>query len=322
MVRRCERKNGLHPLELLNYLMTMRSGVKNQGEAVFIAEEYADALRNEMEKARRMELPYPTITADMSITYSGIMSNPSVQRIIQKFPYGVYDEQRPATTTPQLPQPPRPYQPPTAPQQPSQGGGESVLASIVAELVRNRGSDNQLILNLFQQIQQLHLQQQEMQMSQMREIIKELSEGMKSLGESFTKAISELKETMSKPQPDPELIYKASKAEAKVEFYEKMLETERKYVEKLEKHLDELAKRPSEGYESDTARLTAEALNRLTSLGDKLIDVLDKRQPVKIILEGLPKVMEKLPPEKETETSTEALEELEKLGLVEEAGEE
>lgn len=52
MVRRSKRQGGIHPSDLRNYLKAMKSGINNESECDYIADEYSFALREEEEKAK------------------------------------------------------------------------------------------------------------------------------------------------------------------------------------------------------------------------------------------------------------------------------
>ena len=82
MVRRCELMKQLHPLELYHFLKTMRSGVKTDMEAAFIAEDYAMALKAEEEKARSLGYTYvlPNISNLPPVKSS---ETPIIQRIME-----------------------------------------------------------------------------------------------------------------------------------------------------------------------------------------------------------------------------------------------
>ena len=351
MIRRCERNNGMHPVELLHYLVSMKSGVKTQGEAQFIAEEYAAALRAEMEKARQLNMPYPTIP----LTENVPVTSPIASRLLQIVPpqqYAPNQPQIPSRTSPTgpmgysgYPQGQSPTTTTTIVQPPSQDVGgllrglAELLRSIVPQQTQQTPQGDGMVYNL---IIETFKSQQEFQMKQMEMIAKSIEEGMKSLGEGVSKAFEQVAKTIEelqkKKEADPELVYKAAKAEAEKEFYQKLLEMYKEEQKQLQQYVESLAKKIEEmsvmstqavsEFRSDNAKLMAQALNQAAGAIVKLIDSLDKRQPVKLIIEALPYVTslssktKKIPKKyRETETMTgeqEVLEELVEQGLVEE----
>ena len=59
-VKRSQRVGGLHPAELEQMLLMIKfSGVRDKGTASFVASDYAYALKQEEEKAKRMKETYP-----------------------------------------------------------------------------------------------------------------------------------------------------------------------------------------------------------------------------------------------------------------------
>ena len=366
MVRRCQRAGGLHPVELLHYLTTMKSGVKTQGEAQFIAEEYAAALREEMEKARQLNMPYPSIGITEPAALQGTVASPGFQRLLQILPpNGSTTPPSYGSTSPSVSPG---FQTPGARPQPSRTPGQvanmqtqalditGIFQGIAALLnalnktqPQQQQTEDKLMALMFQMLQkqqeqtmQLLIQQQR---QQIEELAKQLGTGLQELGRSFAESIKELSKlvesTTKQRQADPELLYKAAKAEAEKEYLEKLLKLKEEETKKLTESLSELEKKiyevimtaskPAGEFQSDEAKLVATALQQATALGNKLVDILDKRQPIKIIVEALPTLMQAQGagkvPEKYRSTETKAgeaievIEELEKLGLVEEENE-
>ena len=60
LVRRAKMRSGgaMHPMELVEYLLTLKSGIKERKLAEFIAEDYRYALENEMHKAEKLGTQY------------------------------------------------------------------------------------------------------------------------------------------------------------------------------------------------------------------------------------------------------------------------
>ena len=164
---------------------------------------------------------------------------------------------------------------------------------------------------------------------------------MKNIGDalkSLADAMKELKSSQSQPgtQLTPEilkLIKESAESKAQVQFYQKLMELQQKHTEEMQKvvsevmgKVEEIVKKsvnvPTGEYKSDEAKLVATALSQVAQVGHRLVDAMDKRQPIKIIVEALPYLTGTGKPKpkkyKEAETGVEIIKELEEQGLVEE----
>jgi len=276
-VRRSQLVGGLHPTTLRQMLESMKiSGVKDKETASFIAEEYYYALLREQQKARERgeEVRYP-------IGIGGVESRrPSYYPGLDYTYRQSYISQRPRLLS-------YPY-----------GGGYPP-----SEKPLTREEVMQMLEQIFQR------RQQEERIEKLREELKELQ---KNTDEKITKVISEMKDMISQvlaiAQKKPEdvvttkqlldILEKRDK-DRYIEYLKdrsklleqqlgntlKTMEEQRKTLEKkIEALSSQLRVQPSADYKSDEMRLAAQGLQTLAS-------VIEKKNPVRIVIEGLPMIL-------------------------------
>ncbi len=327
MIRRCERVGYLHPLELYHYMRTMRSGVKTEQEAAFIAEEYAQALQAEMQKAQRLNMNYPI--PNLTVPINKLNVEPTIaNRLASMIP--ITPQQTTSYPSPTYYQR-APPQNPSAPQVYQVGSPISPRDMIELFKVAQESSVNQtkaLVDNLRTELN-----------TQLTTMSNTLSQALQQLADA-------IRSITSSRQADPELIKalveakaSAAKAEAQAEYHKNLIEiitkqyeSDRKAlieaVKERDKEIEELRKtitellsklqRPVGEYKTDEAKLIAEALNNVASVGHRVVDALQSRKPLETLLQVLPSLISTQKVKTTGKTEEDIVKELEKEGLVEE----
>jgi len=357
ILRRCERKGFLHPIELLTLLQRMKSGIRTKDEAGIIAEEYAVALQRELEKAQREGVTYPFLS-NIYIPENVPVTDPYVQRLLQILPPHLQPEslRQDYGRTPQQHGGAFGYQPhgyiPSYSQHRSQQSSQPVvvqtpninLAPIVEMvkatqetfmqqqnlMIQQQQQTTQLMMQMMQQQTQLLLQS--LQQS-LQNALQPIGEGMRALAEAIKEIKQQPQQGMPLNDKIIELIKESAESKAQVQFYQKVLEMKDKQVEDIKQivadvmsRVEDLVKKtvsvPTGEFKSDEAKIIAQALTQVAQVGHRVVDALDKRQPVKIIVEALPYLTGAGKPKpkryEKAETGTEIIKELEEAGLVEE----
>jgi len=355
VLRRCERKGFLHPIELLTLLQRMKSGIRTKDEAGIIAEEYAVALQRELEKAQREGVTYPFL-ANIYIPENVPVTDPYVQRLLQILPphlqpeglrqsYGAQQQQTNYSYQPHSYTPTYQHHGRNQPNQPVVVQAPSLNLAPLVEMFKTTQEtfmqQQNLMLQQQQQTTQLMMQmmQQQTQMllqslqQSLQNALQPIGDGMKALAEAIKEIKQQSQQGMPLNDKIIELIKESAESKAQIQFYQKILEMKDKQVEDIKQivadvmsRVEELVKKtvsvPTGEFKSDEAKLIAQALTQVAQVGHRVVDALDKRQPVKIIVEALPYLTGAGKPKpkryEKAETGAEIIKELEEAGLVEE----
>jgi len=308
MVRRSKLKGGLTPDELKYFMLSMKSGVKSEAEAQFIAEEYKFALEREAKKAQKMGYPisYPIgITGSRTSPPIGYGSYPSATART----YGGY----PTTSTFT---PASTYSPSTQAQSQNieaminqlRQEFQMQIRQILEEKERRKIEDKlhelekeqeRRITDILNMIKEMNVQWQQ-QMQQMVQAFQEQLQQVVQIAKTppenvvtrddFEKFMLEQQRMMLEKQL--ELLMERDKEKSKqIEELLKEIKNwrDKSEKEKLEllKKIEELSRREPykpEGYKSDEMRLIAEGLHTLAN-------VVQDRKPVEVVVKAVPKLL-------------------------------
>ena len=297
MVRRSKLKGGLTPDELKYFLVSMKSGVKSEAEASFIAEEYALALKSEAEKAKKQGYP-------ISYPLPNYMSpKPSPPPISTTSPYSYGSSStyyRSPSTWVSTPMP-------------SQGQDITALINSLRQEFDARLRD------LFEERERRKLEDRLHQMEiQTREQIRDIVDMMKNMQNQFQQALQQMQQQFTEAlkeiaqmaqQPPPGVVTKEEleklQLEQIIKMYEKQLEFWKKLDEEKSKRIEELlnelrgwkektekerlellreierlsreASYKPTGYQSDEMRLIAEGIHTLA-------ETIRDRKPVELLI--------------------------------------
>jgi len=310
MVRRAQRKGTLSPDELKFFLMSMKSGVKGEVEAQFIADEYAYALEQEAEKARKLGYPYPYSHTFGSRPYP---QKPSTYTYPSSGYYGsqtYYQSDNYTYPTYNYPT----YRSQSQAQQPQQGVSREELMRMMEEM---RRETQQMMQQMMQQLierkkreeledklHQLEMKQLEMQ-QQMVNMIKTMKdEFMQMMGQIVQQAQQPPPGVVTRDELEKMFLDKYTQLlEKQLEYKDRVTEQWREQVgklmeeikelrqeqekQKLEllKQLEEVKKKEPivykpEGYKEDAFRLLAESVHHLA-------DVIKERKPVETAIKAM-----------------------------------
>jgi len=332
MVRRCTRVGYLHPLELYHFMRTMRSGVKTEQEAAFIAEEYAQALAAEMQKAQKLNITYPI--PNLTIPPTKLNVEPGVaNKLIQIMP--VQQVQNQTAMSYGYGQPQSNYQ----------GRGQPNVTQPAYQVPHQSISPRDMI-ELFKVAQSTATEQTKLMVQNLENKIDTTIQQAMS---PIARALEMLSEALKQPKSsglDPEIVKvllqskeSSAKAEAEANYYKSMLEMVTKQheeekkillkaLEEREKKLEDLQKtmyeliskmqKPVGEFKTDEAKLIANALNSLADVGNKVVDALVNRKPLETIMKTLPSLMTQQKITQKGKTEENIVKELEEAGLVEE----
>lgn len=310
MVRRSKIKGGLTPDELKYFLLNMKSGVKSEAEASFIADEYAWALRNEAEKAQKTGYP-------MSYPLPNYMA-PKSGGFVSSMGFGSRTSSYSPPYSPPVPSTISRYQPP------------STTGDIDAKLEALRQEFQSTIQQLFQEKERKKLEERlhEMEiksreqyrdiLEMIKEMQRQFQEAMKEMYNQFMQGLQQLSQQAQNPPPNVVTREELEKLQLQqlnqmlqqqLEFWKKLDEEKSKQImelikelktwkeksekDKLEllKKIEELSRREPykpEGYKSDEIRLLAEGVHTLA-------DVAKEKRPIEIVVKTLPMLMSQQP---------------------------
>jgi len=333
MVRRCTRVGYLHPLELYHFMRTMRSGVKTEQEAAFIAEEYAQALAAEIQKAQRLNMTYPI--PNLTIPPTKLNVEPGIaNKLIQIMPIQSQNQtSMPYAYGQSLPS----YQ--------GRGQPNVTQPAPMSQFPQQPISPRDMI-ELFKVAQSTATEQTKLMVQNLENKIDTTIQQAMS---PIAKALEMLSEALKQPKSsglDPEIVKvllqskeSSAKAEAEANYYKSMLEMVTKQheeekkillkaLEEREKKLEDLQKtmyeliskmqKPVGEFKTDEAKLIANALNSLADVGNKVVDALVNRKPLETIMKTLPSLMTQQKVIQKGKTEENIVKELEEAGLVEE----
>ena len=282
-VRRSERIGGIHPTDLVNMLINLRSGVKSRAEAEYIAEEYYHALMNEQRKAERMgvRVSYP-IEFRREAGFGPAMPLGFEERGIQppsirpRYTYG-----RQTWSQPQA-QPMYGVQP-----QYGQPLTEQRVIELVDKIMRRREEERR--------IDQLE---------------RELTNLRAEIDRKLTELVADIREALSSRETPPDMVTKKDlelmQKETQLRYLEDRLKLERELseaernrikneIERLREEVNRL--RTIEGWKSDAYRF-AHAIVRDTT------EYLREAQPLKTALKVAVGGVEERPPRRVPAKST------------------
>ena len=287
-VKRSRRIGGIHPTDLRNMLWAMRSlsGVRDRETAAYIADEYALALQAEQRKAQELGLniSYPIGPSGRRDSYyiSDYGLSPSYSRppTFTSVSTGAgYGYGQPRYSAPQA-------QPLT----------REEIAMMIRQALEEKRTREEL-----QELRESQIRLQQETQMQLMKIQQEFQKQILQLAESFKDTMQttiekilesqknvvttdKLAEILEKREKDAYLRYLEKKSEDDRKMIEMLLKHYEKKFEEFKKLLEEKERhKAAEGYKTDEMRLAAEAMHRVA-------DVIEKKQPLKVIVEALPAV--------------------------------
>ena len=333
MVRRCTRVGYLHPLELYHFMRTMRSGVKTEQEAAFIAEEYAQALAAEMQKAQRLNMTYPI--PNLTIPPTKLNVEPGVaNKLIQIMPVQQQPQNQTAMTY-NYGQPTPQYQ-----GRPAQPVPTGAYPPPIQQTISPRD-----MIELFKVAQSSASEQTKLMVQNLEtKIDTTIQQAMNPIAKALEMLSQALQSKSSGLDPETLKILLESKAasakaEAEANYYKTMLEMVTKQYEEdrktlmealkeRDKKLEEMQKamveliskmqKPVGEFKTDEAKLIANALNSLADVGNKVVDALVNRKPLETMIKALPTLVAQQKVTQKGKTEENIVKELEEAGLVEE----
>lgn len=274
VVKRSRNTGGIHPSDLQYLLRHMRiSGVKDDETAAWIAADYGDRLKAEQEKARRTgeRIFYP-------------LTRPTITSPPPRFDYGDYGYGR---GYPEYGRPREPWETPEMYRMRRYReafAGQALTKEDVAEIVKGI-----------------------LEEERKREEEKKIWEALQKQKEYVDSKFEELKnlliqQSQSASPPDvatKEDIIKAIREKDTSDYIkylearqkdlmEQLKEERRFWKERLEELREKLEKpqvvyKPGE-YSDDTLKFAAEGLHRLA-------DIVERRQPLRVVIDGIPKLL-------------------------------
>jgi len=298
IVARSQRTGGIHPADLIRFLLVMDSGVRNKDLANIIASEYSQALIAEQQKAKELGLnivypiyPYPqtqnTTTAAFIQPYTGAQTQ-------QYPPYQRYPQIQ------QLQQQQHVFDPIRL--------KEEIMMTIKAMLEEKE--EKKKVELLEEQIQKTR--------EDMIKIQHSFESALKDVVSTLTDKLKDIVEKVKEPPPNVVTVEQLEKMQLnkQLELLEKLLEEKDKRIqelvkelkeersemtEALQKVLDEYEKEraellkkieevrsqqpiSTEGFKSDEARVLATAIDRATQ-------IIAQKKPVEVIIKTIPTLL-------------------------------
>lgn len=297
MVSRSKRQNGVHPTDLRYYLKTLNSGIPRESRddmAAYIADEYFYALTQAKSEADRMRAPvtYPL--------YAGEAKQPGAPPVGRSLGYDGAPRQY---MSPQR----QSYREDVGGYYQEQPQGRPLTAEEVAKIMDER---------IARQAEKTRMDelQREIRDRDMK-FTEKLAELNKQSAENMEKLIGKVQSSqagfltpgdLEKFTLEREREFQRTIADQNMKMTQMMMDFQKAQIDGLQKQnqslVDELKRGPKiepGDFKSDEARLAATAM-------DKAADALSKREPVKIVIEGVTRLagVESAPEEIKKKTKT------------------
>lgn len=297
--RYIERKGYIDPNWLFNMLTKARTGRRfTEQEAFLVVDEIVSAIEQERRKAEALGRPFPFVVTGfggtggpLSYPYMGIPTSyptqPSYPYMQQPPPIPSQQtvSQQPVPSTPTTIQPqyhtlPLPPTPPTRTLTPED------IAKIIDEKLGKRKEEEKiekLESIVHEQDKKLIEMRHELE-NKVKSLIEEFTKKLDEIKNKITESVSEIRETQSQTQLQPQLppdIVTKKDLELMFEKYEK--ESLKRELSEARREIAELREKASkpiispEGWQKDETRLVAE-------LGGRLLDIARDRRPIEHIV--------------------------------------
>ena len=303
IVNKSRRTGGIHPADLIRYLLVMKSGVSNKDLANIIANEYTQAMIAEREKAKELGLNvfypvYPPFGSGETTIYPPTATYPAqnpAQQLMQRYPTSQYHAPQQAFNPERLKQ--------------------EILSTIQRILVEKEEKKKiDLLEEQLQKTREDMIKIQHTFESALKDVVSTLSDKLKDIVEKVkepppnvvtvdqlekmnlqqqAKLHEELIKTKDERIKELVQTLKEERTEMTKSIQEILKQYEEERAELLKKLEEVRSQQPisTEGFRTDEARVLATAIDRATN-------IIAGRKPIEVIVKAMQPLFAPIPTEK------------------------